>query len=237
MSDSLLKQLSNRVQAFIAATGISQRKLAKLIKTDETHLSAFLAGKSGLSAEKSLRLMQILNSSRSQLEMKLGRSTTAAQIAHFQQEGQMMRLDSNGGWVAREGGNGDPNGTTDITNTWKSGGAPSDDPIIDVLRQVDNYHRQAREAIAAWFATAAQAKVNKAGSTEPARRISDNDKSSHPGSRGDAFSTAKRKEYLQYLEKQRRESEEALQLEERIKREQERAWDARVELVKFKQKR
>jgi transcriptional regulator with XRE-family HTH domain len=71
MSDSLISQLSNRVQAFLAATGISQRKLAKLIKTDETHLSSFLAGRTGLSAEKSLRLMQILNSTKQQLELKL----------------------------------------------------------------------------------------------------------------------------------------------------------------------
>lgn len=91
MSDSLISQLSNRVQAFLAATGISQRKLAKLIKTDETHLSSFLAGRIGLSAEKSLRLMQILNSTKQQLELKLGRSA-AVQIAHFQESGQPMTL-------------------------------------------------------------------------------------------------------------------------------------------------
>jgi transcriptional regulator with XRE-family HTH domain len=73
--DTLLMQLSRRVEAFIEATGISQRKLAKLIKTDEAHFSNFLAGRTGLSATKTLRLMQVLNSSRTQLEKKLGRAT------------------------------------------------------------------------------------------------------------------------------------------------------------------
>lgn len=179
MPDSLLSDLSHRVESFLAATGISQRKLARLIKTDESHLSSFLAGRSGLSAEKSLKLLQILNCSRQQLERKFGRAEKSARIAHFQQQGQPMQLDSGGSWVPGQSGE-DPVGSGDIT-TPKLGGDPSGDALIDVLRQVDNYHAQAREAIAGFIAVAQKAKVND-GPTSPPKRITDLRKA---GPRGD----------------------------------------------------
>src|ERR1700746_1121247 len=101
--DDLLAQLSRRVQSFLSATGISQRKLAKLIKTDETHLANFLAGRTGLSAEKSLKLMQVLNSPRSELEAKFGRKALNSRILELQEGGKplsdRMQFDSIGGWV------------------------------------------------------------------------------------------------------------------------------------------
>src|ERR1700751_1594901 len=102
--DDLLAQLSRRVQSFLSATGISQRKLAKLIKTDETHLANFLAGRTGLSAEKSLKLMQILGSSRAQLERKFGGKAGGSQIVGLQERGRPMKLDNGGGWVAGQSG-------------------------------------------------------------------------------------------------------------------------------------
>ena len=149
MSDPLITQLSNRVQAFLAGTGLSQRRLAKLIKTDETHLSSFLAGRTGLSAEKSLRLMQVLNSTREQVERKFGRTSKTAQIEHFQREGELMRLDNSGGWVAGIGQ--DPNGGTDITSTPTARDLPNatdyQSQTIDFLRDQQKVHRSAIVAI------------------------------------------------------------------------------------------
>ena len=55
----------------------------------------------------------------------------------------MLKLDSNGGCVSREGGTDDPNGTTDIITTVKSNGAPSGDDFVDVLQSMRNLHRSA----------------------------------------------------------------------------------------------
>jgi hypothetical protein len=65
----------------------------------------------------------------------------------------------------------------------KSGGEPSDDLIVDRLRQVDNFHREAREAIANWFSNYREAKPNASGSTESSRRVSDNTAARTPGPR------------------------------------------------------
>ena len=110
-SDTLLGQLARRVAAFVEATGITQKKLAKLIKTDETHLSAFLAGRSGLSAEKSLRLMQLLNSSKSQLEAKF-RNPITSHIVELQEKGEVVTFR----WVPGQSGT-DPNRSTTIVHT------------------------------------------------------------------------------------------------------------------------
>jgi transcriptional regulator with XRE-family HTH domain len=214
MSDSLLTQLSHRVQAFIAATGISQRKLAKLIKTDETHLSAFLAGKTGLSAEKSLKLLQLLNSSRSQLEMKLGRSATTAIIEHFQSSESQMKL-SYGGSVAREGGGGDPVGSVTNTPTARDRANAAID-LAFLTGQRELY----RSAIAAVDGTID--KITKAhpnlSSTEPARKIDDNTASRTPGPRPDRF-TATPEALLAYLREDRARAEAALAIEKQIARE------------------
>jgi len=74
-----------------------------------------------------------------------------------------MRFDAGGSWIPIEGGSGDPNNTTGIDKTWRANGAPSGDDITDTLREVDDYHRQAREAIAGWFANARKASVNRTG--------------------------------------------------------------------------
>lgn len=96
-----------------------------------------------------------------------------------------MRFDA-GSFVPAEDSTDDPVNSTSIDNT----GAPTDDDAADVLREVDGYHKAAREAIAAWFANAANAQratVNS-GSTEPARRIDDNTASRTAGPRKDRFS-------------------------------------------------
>jgi hypothetical protein len=175
MLDPLLSQLADRVRSFSAGTGISLNRIAKLIGTDPSNFSAFCNGRAGLSAASVCRLMELLNSSKRQIEMKL--NAKPIQIRHLQQDGEPMRFDVGGSWIPIEGGSGDPNDTT----------APSGDDIADTLRQVDDYHRQAREAIAAWFATQ-KATVNRSGVTEGPRRFDDNTASRTAGSRKDRFS-------------------------------------------------
>ena len=181
--DNLLAQLSRRVQCFLSATGISQRKLAKLIKTDETHLANFLAGRSGLSAEKSLRLMQILNASRSQLEAKLVKAATM-QITHFQERGKPMRF-SNDGWVAGVGP--DPNdGDITAIKTARDLDNPDDyqGRIVAFLKDQQSIYRQAIVHIDNYLA-GIKAKPNPSGITGPARSVPSNTTSRTPGSRGD----------------------------------------------------
>jgi len=232
MTDPLLTQLSHRVQAFIAATGISQRKLAKLIKTDESHLSAFLAGKTGLSAEKSLKLLQLLNASKAQLEMKLGRSVTAATITHLQTNGRPMTLDTGGGWVSGQAGD-DPNNTSDITGTWKSNGKPSGDDIIDCLRQVQNIHRTAIQAIDDYIASTQKSKPNAGGVTAGPRKIGSNDTFRKSGPRGDMLGVTS-KQLLEHLQRDRQKAEEELAIQKLILAERKKAMDARIELSELK---
>jgi transcriptional regulator with XRE-family HTH domain len=152
--DPLLTQLANRVRSFSTGTDISLNQIAKLIGIDGSNFSAFMNGRAGLSATSVCRLIELLGTSKRQLEMKL--TAKPIQIRHFQSDGEPMKLDVGGAW---EGGSDDPNNTTGIDNI----GAPADDDTINVLRQVDDYHRQAREAIAAWFANAQKATVNRSG--------------------------------------------------------------------------
>src|SRR5258708_1344400 len=184
--DPLLTHLADRVRRFSAGTDISLNQIARLIGVDSSNFSAFVNGRSGLSAASVCRLLELLNSSKRQLELKL--NAKPIQIRHFQSsDGKPMRLDVGGSWIPIEGGSGDPNDTTGIDNTWRVNGEPSGDDMADTLRQVDDYHRQAREAIAAWFATQ-KATINRPGSTEPARRINDNTASRTSGPRPSRFS-------------------------------------------------
>jgi hypothetical protein len=55
------------------------------------------------------------------------------------------------------------------------------------LREIDNIHKQAREATANWFVNNQKAKVNT-GPTEGPRKVSSNDRSRSPGPKPDEYS-------------------------------------------------
>jgi transcriptional regulator with XRE-family HTH domain len=120
MSDSPVSietQLTNRVRSFLQATGISQRQLSKMLKIDPGNFNDFLSGAKTLSAEKTIKLLQLISLNKMQLEAKF--KPAAVQLEHYQQGGQLMRL-SNDGWLPKEGGSGDPNDSTDITENVES---------------------------------------------------------------------------------------------------------------------
>lgn len=189
--DPLLREIAQRTRTFSGATGVSLAKIAKLIGVEPSNFNAFIHGRIGLSAKPTTKLLQLLNLTKRQVEEKL--AIKPVTIAHFQEGGKQLsetvRFSApppNAGWVAREGETDDPNSAGGDISTVRSigseGGDSSGDDLIDVLRQVDLFHKQAREAIAAWFANNAKATVNQDGSTGPARQIS---RPKTPGPRGD----------------------------------------------------
>jgi transcriptional regulator with XRE-family HTH domain len=181
--NTLLMQLSRRVANFVSATGLTHKELARVIGCSRSALTEFLSTGRGLSAERSLRLMQVLSASKQELVAKFGRPA-AAQIVHFQSEGKPMKL-SYGGSVA---GVGPDLNDGDITTVSSVNGDPSDDELTDVLRQVGNLHRQALDILSGYASKMQKPKPNPNGTTEPARRIDDNTASRTPGPRPDRFS-------------------------------------------------
>jgi hypothetical protein len=55
---SLLRQLANRAKLFHQNTGITQTQMAKAIGMNSGNYSAFLAGKTGISAESTCLLLK-----------------------------------------------------------------------------------------------------------------------------------------------------------------------------------
>ena len=136
--------------------------------------------------------MQLIEASKAQLEAKLAGKAGGSQIVSLQERGRPMKLDSSGSWVPGLSGQ-DPNGTDDITGVRTARDLDNSDDyqarITAFLKDQQSLYRQAIAHIDNYLANFQKAKVNKSGNTEPARRISDNDKSPHPGPRGDAFRT------------------------------------------------
>jgi hypothetical protein len=230
--DPLLTQLAERCRTFSAGTGISLNKMARLIGIEPANFSAFVNGRIELSSRSTIKLLQLLSLSKSQVEAKLG--VKNVQIAHYQQNGVQMQLDSGGSWVpGLIGGDQDPNGSTDIGSTNKNPARSVPDAAeLEFLAGLAGLHQKIVDKINNWQAQK-KARPNPNGSTEPARKISDNTTSRTPGPRGDLFSVDPA-EHLAWLQKERKRAEEALALEKAIKKERELAFNARVELLKFK---
>lgn len=104
---SLSQQLALRVQKFCNNLGLTQAKLAKLLKVDDSQFSRFLAGKVNLSAEKTMKLMQLMSLTTRDLELKFGWPEKLNAKLHLQESGRkvgnILKFDSNGGWVPAEG--------------------------------------------------------------------------------------------------------------------------------------
>jgi transcriptional regulator with XRE-family HTH domain len=188
---SLTDQLAARVKSFCGNLGLSQNKLARLLKVDDGQFSKFLAGKTNISPEKTLKLLQLMNLSSRDLELKFGNpDRITSRITKLQQcrDGQpSLRLD-NDGWYPGTGGSGagtDPVGSTDITGTNANPAREvSDDDELEFLAGLAGLHQSIIDKINAWQA---RAQVNRVSSTEGTRYTPDNAISSRPGIRGDKF--------------------------------------------------
>lgn len=233
MSDtlSLTDQLAARVSKFLAATSLSQKELARLLRIEKSHFSRFLSGKVGLSAETTLKLLQLMSLSPRSLQLKFGNpEKTQARLLHLQENGTQMRLDSGGSWVPGQSGD-DPNGTDDVTGVRTALDLPNADDYqqetIDFLKDQKNIHRSAIKAIDDYLAGIQKGKVNS-GPTSPARRINDNDTSSKPGPRGDLLSDPdKLREHLAFVQREREKAEETVKLQKKLEKERELLWAAR----------
>jgi transcriptional regulator with XRE-family HTH domain len=238
MSDTLSAQLSRKVAAFLTATGLTHKQLARLIGCDRSQLTSYLSTGTGISAERALKLVQVLGASRSQLEAKFGRTAVSSQIVSLQERGKVMKLDSSGAWVSGQSGQ-DPNGTDDITGVKTARDLDNSDDyqarITAFLKDQQAIYRQAIAHIDNYLTNVQKAKVNRAGNTEPARTVNTNDKSSHPGSRGDLFSITSR-QHLEYLQRQRAKAEEELAIQKAILAERKKELAARMELAQVKEK-
>ena len=232
-SNSLDRQLANNVRKFLENTGLTQRQLCKLAGIgDPAKLNGWLGGYKNLSSDKLGNMHRIINLSRFELEKKFTRNL-AGRIVSLQERGRELggelRFDGSG-WVAKEGGTGHPVNSTGIADTWKEGGEPSGDDILDVLREIDGIYAEARKEIADRINKITQAKVNK-GPTESPRYTPDNSISSKPGPRGDKFSITSR-QHLEYLQRQRATAEEELAIQKAILAERKKELAARMELAK-----
>jgi transcriptional regulator with XRE-family HTH domain len=182
--------LSRRVASFIEATGITHKQLARLVGCDRSQLTSYLSTGKGLSAERALRLMSVLNSSRSQLEGKFGGKAVSSRIMNLQERGRPMKLDSSGSWVPGLSGQ-DPNGSDDVTGVRTARDLPNStdyqQETIDFLRDQQNIHRSAIAEIQKYLDNVTKSMVNQ-GSTEAPRRIDDNERSRTAGPKPPQFS-------------------------------------------------
>jgi hypothetical protein len=139
-------------------------------------LISYLSTGKGLSAERALKLLNVLNCSRSQLEAKFGRKAVSSRIVSLQEKGRELggelRFDGSS-WVAREGDSAaDPNNRGDtITDVSSVNGEPSDDEVNDVLRQVNNLHRKAIDILNDYAGKIQKARPNKSGNTESPKML------------------------------------------------------------------
>jgi plasmid maintenance system antidote protein VapI len=234
--NSLISQLAARTKRFIANNNITQKELSRLLKTDNANFNKFLNGQNGLSAETTLALVRLMNLSQRDLQLKFGaQDKTRARLMHLQVRGKQVaeELRFDDGWVSGQSGT-DPVNSTSIIDTWKEGGEPSGDDILDVLREIDGIYAEARKAIANQINRITQAKVNK-GPTSGPRYTPDNAVTSKPGPRGDKFSITSR-QHLEFLQRQRQKAEVELAIQKEILAERKKELTARIELAEVKEK-
>lgn len=81
-------KIAERTRTFGAGTGVSLNKIARMIGVETGNFSAFVNGRIGLSARSTVRLLQLLNLTRRQVEEKL--AVKPVNIAHFQEDGRKL---------------------------------------------------------------------------------------------------------------------------------------------------
>jgi plasmid maintenance system antidote protein VapI len=188
--DPLLREIAERTRTFSAGTGVSLNKIARMIGVETGNFSAFVNGRIGLSARSTVKLLQLLNLTKRQVEEKL--AIKPVTIAHFQHGGREVAetvrfaapLAKQFEWVPGLSGQ-DPDGSDDVTGVKTARDLNNADDYlaqtIAMLRDQQQILRQADAHIEAYIANAQKAHPN-AGSTGPARQIS---RPKTPGPRGD----------------------------------------------------
>jgi hypothetical protein len=220
--DQLLAQLVARTHSFKNQTGLTSRQICQLTDINEQHLCDFLAGRKGLSLTSTVRLLEIFGLNKTELEAKL-RSPRKIMIEHFQSlDGKPLKLDG-GNWTPGQQGR-DPN---DGGNIDGDGSDAGDLGTEDFLRKQIEIHRSAIAAISDYLV---KGKVNKTGSTRPARTVSD---PRTPGAKGDAFRVSPA-QMLAHLEREREQAETELAIQKKINEERKKRLAAQMELAQVR---
>jgi transcriptional regulator with XRE-family HTH domain len=177
---TLNDQLAHGVRTFCNSMGLSQRKLCKLLKIDETQFSRWLSGQCQFSAEATLKILQLISLSRRDLELKFGNAErTTSKIMSLQERGKpVVTLDDGSGWVPQEGKDNDPSNSGNSI-------VDDDDPDTErfLLAQIA-IHRKVVDLIENYLL---KSKVNKSGSPEGARRVNSNATSQKAGPHPDEY--------------------------------------------------
>jgi hypothetical protein len=228
-------QLVKRTLHFKEKTGLTSRQICKLTGINEQHLCDFLAGRKGLSAQSTMRLLQTMNANRNQIEMKLNKPDTAT-IAHYQQAGQPMTV-ANGAWVPGLTGEDPVNSTNNTgTNANPARSVPDADEL-EFLAGLAGLHQQIIDKINARQAQQ-KAKPNAKGVTEGPRKISDNTISKTPGPRADLFHRNPEllRGTIERMRASRKAEEEKLQLEKELAAEAKAWFAAKQELISLQKR-
>jgi transcriptional regulator with XRE-family HTH domain len=197
MSDdpTLTNQLAARVKRFCQNSNLTYRQLSKFLKIDEGNFNGFLHGRNGLSAERTLRLLQLMNLSRRDLELRFSNpDRLTSRIMKLQEcrSGQPIIRFDNDGWYPGTEGSGagsDPVGSADITGTNANPARTvPDQDELEFLAGLAGIHQSIIDKINNWQLARQKARPNPSGATEAPRRIADNTTSRTPGPRADLFS-------------------------------------------------
>jgi hypothetical protein len=138
-NSNLLKQLANRCKSFHSQTGITQTQMSKAVGMSDGNYSAFLAGRKGIGSEATCLLLKYTALSPRQAVAAFSKPVFSASVLHLQERGRKLHFDNNG-W--KPGLGGDPNDTTDITNT-PDVRREAVENLLAVLAVLDELTRQA----------------------------------------------------------------------------------------------
>jgi transcriptional regulator with XRE-family HTH domain len=137
----LLRQLANRAKLFHSNTGITQTQIARAIGVDGSNYSSFLAGRTGINSEAVCRLLKYTSLTQRQAVAAFSKPVFSANVLNLQEKGRHLRFDNNG-WLPREGGTDDPNGTGSITGS-SDAQRQAVENLLSVLAELDELTRQA----------------------------------------------------------------------------------------------
>jgi transcriptional regulator with XRE-family HTH domain len=164
-SPSLIRQLANRARSFHQLTGIPQSRLASAIGMSDGNYSNFLAGRKGIGAEATCRLLKFTNMPTRQAIATFSKPVPTSRIMELQEQRRHLQLD-NSGYVPGQSGI-DPNNSTPIDATPDADTGYNQDDV-DLLKGLLCMNRQAIRKIKGYLQQIdVRAKVNRDGTTAP----------------------------------------------------------------------
>jgi hypothetical protein len=192
--DPLLREIAQRTRTFSAGTGVSLTKIAKLIDVEPGNFSAFVNHRIGLSAASTVKLLQLLNLTKRQVEESWPLNLSLSPIFRRPEK----RWPSRSVLPLHRQNNlthgcqhflaktlTGPMTLPRLKRRYLPNADDYQQKTIDFLRDQQNIHRSAIKAIDDYLAGVQRGKVNITGTKGPARSVPSNTTSRTPGQRGD----------------------------------------------------